>query len=207
MMKLPRRQFLQLVTGAVALPVLSRIAVAQSYPTRPVRIVVGFAPGGVADLYARLIAQWLGERLSQQFIVDNRTGAGGSVATASVARAAPDGYTLLLTGANDAWNTVLYDHLGFDYIREITPVAGLTRVEYETSAWVGIGAPRNTPVEIIDQLNAAINAGLSDPKIRARIIEQGASPLANSPADFSKFVVAFNDKWAQVIRGANIKAE
>jgi tripartite-type tricarboxylate transporter receptor subunit TctC len=124
-MKIPRRQFLHLAVGAAAVPVASRIARAQIYPTRPVRIVVGFPPGGSNDLYARLIGQWLTERLGGQFIVENRAGAGGTVATDSVTRAAPDGYTLLLTSSTDAWNTALYDNLKFDYLRDIAPVASL----------------------------------------------------------------------------------
>src|SRR4030088_2573664 len=124
-MKFPRRKFLHLAAGAVALPAVPHIARAQAYPTRRVRVIVGFPPGGVSDLYARLIAQWLSERLSQQFIVENRTGAGGSLATESVVRAVPDGYTLLLTGNNDPFNTALYDNLKFDYLRDIVPVASI----------------------------------------------------------------------------------
>jgi tripartite-type tricarboxylate transporter receptor subunit TctC len=127
-MKLPRRQFLHLAAGAAALPAVSRIASAQTYPTRPVHLIVGFPPGGVSDLYARLIGQRLSDRLGQQFVVENRTGAGGSIATDSVARAAPDGHTLLLTGSNDVWNMTLYDSLAFNYIRDIAPVAGITRL-------------------------------------------------------------------------------
>jgi tripartite-type tricarboxylate transporter receptor subunit TctC len=325
-MKLPRRQFLHLAAGAAAVPAISRIARAQTYPARPVRIIVGFPPGGVTDLYARLIARSLSERFGQQFFVDNRTGASGNIATESVVRAASDGYTLLKTTATDPWNTALYDHLNFDYIREITPVAGVTRFEgalivqpsfpatmasaliayvkanpgkltiasggvgsfphmwwelfksiakidmvhvpyrgegpalldllsgqvqvmmptipssieyirtgklralavtgalrsevlpdvptlgdfvsgYEASGRVGIGAPRNTPVEIIDKLNSEINAVLADPKITARIVEQSASPFLTSRAEFAKFVVEFTDKWARIIKTANIKAE
>jgi tripartite-type tricarboxylate transporter receptor subunit TctC len=126
-MRLPRRRFLHLAAGAVAQPMVSRIAWAQNYPTRPVRIVAGYPPGGNTDLYARLIAQWLSERTGQQFIVENRAGAGGSLAAESVSRAAPDGYTLLLTTASDAWNTALYDNLRFDYLRDIAPVASVSR--------------------------------------------------------------------------------
>ena len=103
-MKLPRRKFLHLAAGASALPAVSHIAWAQTYPTRPVRIVVGFPPGGGADITARLIGQWLSERLGQQFVIENRPGAGGNLATEAVAKASPDGYSLLLTGSNDAWN-------------------------------------------------------------------------------------------------------
>jgi tripartite-type tricarboxylate transporter receptor subunit TctC len=126
-MKISRRQSLHLVTGAAALQVMSRIASAQSYPAKPVRIVAGYPPGGASDLYARLIGQWLSERIGQQFFVDNRPGAGGSLATEFVTRSAPDGYTLLLSGSNDAWNTALYDNLKFDYLRDIAPIASLVR--------------------------------------------------------------------------------
>ena len=126
-MKLPRREFLHLAAGAAALPVLSNIAGAQTYPARPVRIVVGFTVGGIYDTYARLIAQWLSEHLRQPFIIENRTGAGGSIATEAVARAAPDGYTLLFTGSNDCWNTAIYDNLNFSYARDIAPIASLTK--------------------------------------------------------------------------------
>ena len=121
----PRRRFLTLAAGAAAMPALSHVARAQNYPTRVVRIVVGFTVGGLYDTYARLIAQWLSEQLGQPFVIENRIGAGGSIATESVVRAPPDGYTLLFTGSNDAWNTALYDHLNFNYIRDIVPVAGI----------------------------------------------------------------------------------
>ena len=122
-MKLPRRQFLHLAAGAAALPAASHIAWAQTYPTRPVRIVVGFPPGGGADITARLIGQWLSERLGQPFIIENRPGAGSSIATEAVVRAAADGYTLLLVGAFNAVNATLYDKLNFNFIRDVAPVA------------------------------------------------------------------------------------
>jgi tripartite-type tricarboxylate transporter receptor subunit TctC len=124
-MKLPRRKFLHLAAGAAVMPAVSRVAKAQAYPAKPVRIVAGFPPGGSTDLYARLIGQWLSERIGQQFFVENRPGAGGSLATEFVTRAVPDGYTLLLSGSNDAWNTALYDNLKFDYLRDIAPIASL----------------------------------------------------------------------------------
>ena len=124
---LHRRQFLHLAAGAVALPTLPRMARAQAYPTRPVRIVSGFPPGGVNDLYARLIGQWLSERLGQQFVVENRSGAGGNLAAESVARAAPDGYTLLVATSADAWNATLYDSLKYNFIRDFIPVATISR--------------------------------------------------------------------------------
>jgi tripartite-type tricarboxylate transporter receptor subunit TctC len=124
-MKLPRRHFLHLAAGAAALPATSRMASAQAYPTRPVRIVVGFAPGGGVDIIARLIGQWLSERLGQQFIIENRPGAGTNIATEAVVRAPPDGYTLLLVNAANAVNATLYDSLSFNFVRDIAPVAGL----------------------------------------------------------------------------------
>ena len=151
-MKLARRRLLQFAAAAAALPALPRAASAQVYPSRPVRIVIGFAPGGVSDLYARLAAQMLSERLGQQFVVDNRTGAGGSIATESVVRAAPDGYTLLLTGANDAFNTALYDRISFDYLRDIEPVAGL--VHFEGVLVVHPAFPATTAPAFITQVKA-----------------------------------------------------
>jgi tripartite-type tricarboxylate transporter receptor subunit TctC len=124
-MKLPRRNFLHLAAGAAALPAVSRIARAQAYPTRPVRIVVGFPPGGGADITARLIGQWLSERLGQPFIIDNRPGAGSNIATEAVVRAPADGYTLLIVGTFNAFNATLYDKLNFNFIRDIAPVAGI----------------------------------------------------------------------------------
>jgi len=126
-MKLPRRNFLHLVAGAAALPAISRIARAQVYPTRPVRIVIGFAPGGPSDIVARLIGQWLSERLGQQFIIDNRPGAGGNIGTEAVVRSPADGYTLLLVGVPNAINATLYDKLNFNLIRDIAPVASIDR--------------------------------------------------------------------------------
>jgi tripartite-type tricarboxylate transporter receptor subunit TctC len=127
-MKLPRRRFLRLSAGAAALPAVSRVARAQAYPVRSVRLLVGFAAGGPTDLAARLMAQWLSERLGQQFVVENRPGAGSNIATEAVVRAAPDGYTLLLVGASAAINATLYRNLGFDFIRDIAPVASVFRV-------------------------------------------------------------------------------
>jgi tripartite-type tricarboxylate transporter receptor subunit TctC len=126
-MKLHRRQFLHLAAGVAALPVVSRIARAQAYPSRPVRIVCGYPPGGVVDIYARLIAQWLSERLGQQFIVENKPGAGGTIAAETVVRAAPDGHTLLLATSADAWNTTLYDNLKFNFARDVAAVAPMSR--------------------------------------------------------------------------------
>jgi tripartite-type tricarboxylate transporter receptor subunit TctC len=126
-MKLPRRKFLHLAAGAAALPAISRIARAQAYPARPVRWIVGFPAGGLNDIVARLSGQYLSERLGQPFVIDNRPGAGGNIATGLVANAAPDGYTLLLIGSSNTVNPTLYDNLTFDFIRDIAPVAGIVR--------------------------------------------------------------------------------
>src|SRR3954471_8093137 len=120
-MKLPRRRFLHLATGAAALPVVSRLAWAQAYPSRPVRIIAGFPPGGSNDLYARLIAQWLSERLGQQFFVENRAGGRGNIGTEAAATAPADGYTLLLSFSGDAWNATLYGNLRFNFMRDFEP--------------------------------------------------------------------------------------
>src|SRR4029453_2452859 len=122
-LKFPRRTFLHLAAGAAALPAVSRLAMAQAYPARPVRILAGFPPAGSVDITARLIGQWLSERLGQQFIIENRPGAGANLATEAVAKAPPDGYTLLLTSSTDAWNATLYSNLKFNFIRDIVPVA------------------------------------------------------------------------------------
>ena len=126
-MKLPRRQFLHLAAGAAALPAVSRFAWAQAYPSRPVRIVVGFPAGSAPDIIARLMGQWLSERLGQQFVIENRPGAGSNIGTEAVVRAPPDGYTLLMVGATNAINATLYDKLNFNFIRDIAPVAGISR--------------------------------------------------------------------------------
>jgi tripartite-type tricarboxylate transporter receptor subunit TctC len=126
-MKLPRRQFLHLAAGAAALPAVSRFAWAQAYPLRPVRIIVGFGSGSAADILARLIGQWLSERLGQPFVIENRSGAGGNLGTEAVVRAPPDGYTLLLCASTDTINATLYDRLNFNFIRDIAPVAGIGR--------------------------------------------------------------------------------
>jgi tripartite-type tricarboxylate transporter receptor subunit TctC len=326
-MKLPRRNFLHLFAGAAALPVASRIARAQAYPTRPVRWIVGFPAGGGADIVARLIGQWLSERLGQPFVIENRPGASSNIAAEAVVRSPPDGYTLLLvTMPANAINATLYDKLNFNFIRDIAPVAGLTRdplvmlvnpsfpaktvpefiayakanpgkvnmassgvgasqhvagelfrvmtgvqmhhvpyrgaapaltdlisgqvqvlfdvttssIEhikagrlralaitattrsealpdiptigefvpgYEASNIRGVGAPKNTPVEIIDKLNKEINAALVDPKINTRLADLGATALASSAADFGKLIEDETEKWGNVIRALNIKPE
>jgi tripartite-type tricarboxylate transporter receptor subunit TctC len=321
-----RRQFLHLAAGAAALAGVSRIAAAQSYPARPVRVMVGFAPGGSADIVARLIGQWLTERLGQPFVIENRPGAGTNIATEAVVKATPDGYTLLLITAANAINATLYGKLNFNFIRDIAPVAALgrepnamlvnpsvpaktvpefiayakanpgkivmasggngapshvsgemfkmmtgiemvhvpyrgaapalsdllggqvhvyfgpllasveyikvgklralavtslTRSEilpevptvdevvpgYEASQSYGVGAPKETPTEFVDKINKEVNAALADPKMKARFAELGATVLPGSPADYGKFIADETEKWAKVIRAANLKAD
>jgi len=325
-MKLPRRKFLRLAAGAAALPALPRVASALDYPTRPVHLLVGFAAGGPLDTSARLIGQWLSERLGQPFVIENRPGAGSNLATEIVARAPPDGYTLLEASAANAWNAALYDNLSFNFIRDIALVAGVRRAAgvmevnpsvpvrtvpefiayakanpgkinmatggagsaphlygelfkmmagvdlvtvnyrgsapalpdliagqvqvmfdvvissighiragklrplgvttaarlavlpdvppisdflpgYEASSWDGIGAPANTPPEIVGILNKQVNAALADPTFKARLADLGAEPFAGSTAEFGKFIVDYTEKWGKVIRAAGIKAE
>jgi tripartite-type tricarboxylate transporter receptor subunit TctC len=325
-MKLPRRQFLHLAASAAVLPALSRTASALDYPTRPVHLLSGYAAGGVVDIMARLIGQALSEGLGKAFVIEDRPGAGSNLATEVVVRAPPDGYTLLLSSSSNAWNATLYDNLNFDFIRDIAPVAsvtrsfnvmevhpsvpartvpefiayakanpgkinmassgqgssphlygelfkvmagvdlvtvqyrgsgpalpellggqcqvmfdsvvssiehiragklralavtGATRVNvlpelptvgefvpgYEGSGWQGIGAPKGTPPEVIEKLNRGVNAALGDPGMRARLADLGAEPFASSPDEFGKFAVEYTEKWAKVIRAANIKAE
>src|SRR5262245_2254608 len=323
-MKLSRRKFLHL--GAAALPAVSRVAWAQAYPSRPVRLIVGFAAGGGYDIVARLIGQWLSERLGQSFVIENRPGAATNIATEAVVRAPPDGYTLLLIGSTNAVNATFYQRLNFNFISDIAPVSSITqqpqamlanpsfpaktipefidyakanpgkvnmsspgvgsishlagelfkmmagvnlvhvpfggnspaltallggqvdvsvaslpssieyirtgklrglgvtttkRAEalpdvpsvgefvtgYDVTAWYGVGAPKGTPVDIIDKLNKDIDAGLADPKLKARLADFGGTPLGLSPADFGKFIAQETEKWGKVIRTAGIKAE
>jgi tripartite-type tricarboxylate transporter receptor subunit TctC len=145
--KFPRRQFLQLAAGAVALPTFSRLASAQTYPTRPVRLVVGYAAGGANDIAARLIGQWLSQRLGQAFVIENRPGAGTNIATEAVVRAPPDGHTLLLANSANAINATLYDKLNFNFVRDITPVAGI--IENALVMVVNPSAPAKSVPELI----------------------------------------------------------
>jgi tripartite-type tricarboxylate transporter receptor subunit TctC len=302
------------------------LAWAQAYPTRPVRLIVPFGPAGASDITARLIGQWLSERLGQQFVIENRPGAGGNIGTEAVVRAAPDGYTLLYVTTPNAVNATLYDKLNFNFIRDIAPVAPIVRFPYimvvnpsvpaktlpefiayakanpgkinmaspgigstphvngelfkvmtgtnmvhvpyrgaaavmtdllsgqvqlyfgttassleyvrtgklralavtierrldalpdiptvgdfvpgyEATNWYGIGAPRNTPVEVIEKLNKETNAGLADPKIKARIADLGGSPLTGSPADFGRLIADETEKWGKVVKFVGIKAD
>jgi tripartite-type tricarboxylate transporter receptor subunit TctC len=322
-MKLSRRRFLRV--GAAALAAAPRLAWAQAYPTRPVRIVVAAAPGGANDIVARLMAPWLAQQLGQ-FIVENRPGGSNNIGTEAVVRAPPDGYTLLLVDSTAAINATLYDKLNFVFLRDIAPVAGILRLPYvlvvhpsvpaatvaqliayakanpgrinmaspgtgtgphvagelfkiaagidmvhvpyrgggpvmtdllggqvqvlfgttsltieqiragklralavttatrweglpdiptvgefvpgyEASSLFGLGAPAATPADIVDRLNREVNAGLADAKLKARLTELGGTVLPGSPADFGKLMAEETEKWAGVIRAANIKPE
>jgi tripartite-type tricarboxylate transporter receptor subunit TctC len=325
-MKLPRRNFLHLAAGAAALPAVSCIAWAQAYPSRPVRLIVGFAPGGGNDIVARLMGQWLSERLDQPVVIENRPGAATSIATEAVVHAPPDGYTLLFVAPSSAINATLYEKLNFNFIRDIAPVASIMRIPnvmvvnpsvpvktapefiafaksnpgtvnmaspgvgtsvhlsgelfkmmtgidmvhvpyrgaapaltdllggqvqvmfgtvpsaieyiragklralavttatrsqalpevptvgefvpgYEVSTWYGVGAPMGTPAEVIDKINRDINASLADPKLNARLADLGGITIVGSPGDFGKLITDETEKWAKVIRTANIKPE
>ena len=318
-----RREFFTLL-GCAA---VSRIARAESYPSRPVRLIVPFGSAGATDIIARLIGQYLSERLGQTFIIENRPGAGGNLGIETVVRSSPDGYTLVLAGAPSAISASLYDNLNFNFIRDITPVAAIVRFPnvmvvnpsvpakslpefiayakanpgklnmaspgsgstphvtgelfkmmtgvdmvhvpyrggvaavmtdmlsgrvhvyfgttassieyiragklralavttamrsetlpdiptvaefvpgYEASAWFGIGAPRNTPAEIVDKLNTEINASLGDPKLKARLMDLGGIALTGSPADFTRLIAEETVKWAKVVKFSGAKAE
>jgi tripartite-type tricarboxylate transporter receptor subunit TctC len=325
-MKLPRREFLRLAAGAAALPAMRSVATAQTFPTRPVHIFVGVAAGGPNDTVARLLGQWLSERLGQQFVVENRTGAGGNIATEAVVRAPADGYTLLLETSSNAVNVTLYEKSNFNFLTDIAPVAAIMRVPnvmvvnpavpartvpefvayakanagkvnmatagigttpqmsgelfkqmagvnlvpvayrggapalidliagqvqvmfeptistlpyvragklralavtsttrsellpdvptvsetvagYEVSQWYGIGAPKSTPADIVAKLNGEINAAMADPKLTARLAELGGVPIPMTIAEFAKLISDETEKWAKVIRIANIKAD
>jgi tripartite-type tricarboxylate transporter receptor subunit TctC len=326
-MKLKRRLFLQLAASAAALKATSRIASAQAYPQRPVRLIVPFAPGGASDILARLIGQWLTERLAQPFVIEMRPGAGGNVGTEAVVSAPPDGYTLLMVNAApSAINATLYDRLNFNFLRDMAPVGGVARTPlilqvtpsfpprtvpeliayakanpgkvnmasagngtpphvagelfkmmagvdivhvpyrgggpalvdllggqvqmmfgvlassieyiragklrplavttamraqalpdvptlgdflpgYEASDWYGICAPKGTPAEVIGRLNIEINAGLADPKLKARLDDLGGIVLAGSPAEFGKLIADETEKWGKVVRAAHMRPE
>ncbi|MGB6445909.1 MAG: tripartite tricarboxylate transporter substrate binding protein [Xanthobacteraceae bacterium] len=323
-MKLPRRNFLHLAAGAGTLPAFLRIARADTYPTRPVHIIVGFPAGTSSDITARLISQWLSERLGQQFVVENRTGAGTNVAADTVVHASPDGYSLLWITQTNAINTTLYNNLNFDFSRDIQPVASIMRVPavmmenlsvpakrvpefiayakanpgkinmsspgigsinhvagemfkmmagvvlvhvpyrssqfpdllggqvqvtfnplpssldfirsgklralavtstarsdalpdvptvgeflpgYEATAWFGIGVPKNTSDGIVENLNKTINAGLDDPQFKAHLISLGGVPAPMSVAEFGSFIAAETQKWAKVVKFADVKPE
>ena len=325
-MRLPRRTFLHLAAGAAVLPTVSRIARAQTFPSRPVHWIVSFPAGGPNDIVARIIGQYLSDHLGQQFVIENRAGAGGNIGMQSVLTSAPDGYTIAFVGPNYAINATLYEKLPFNFIRDSAPVAGTMRLAnvmevhpavpannvaefiayakanpgkinfasggvgtsphlsgelfktmtetnivhvpyrgtapaltdlvagqvqvmfdnipgsighirtgkvralgvtgakrvaaipdvptigetvpgYEVSIWYGIAAPRGTPPEIIEKLNQAVNAVLAYPKLQARLAELGGEPMPMTPAEFGKLVAEETEKWAKVIRAANIKVE
>ncbi len=325
-MTLPRRRFLQVAATAAAASALPRPALALDYPTRPVRMLVGFAPNGSGDIIARLVAQWLTERLGQPFIVENRPGAATNIATEVVTKANPDGYTLLNVTTINAWNATLYQNLNYNFLRDIAPIASVTRTGgvlevhpsvpvktvpefiayakanpgkinmgtggqgsgphmygalfemmtgielvpvhyhgtgpalpdllsgrlqvifdlvissigyirdgklrplgvttakrydvlpdvppiadfvpgYEASGWQGLGAPAITPVEILDKIHDAVNAALAEPKFTARLADLGAPVFATSRNEFGKLIAADTEKWAKVVKFANIKAE
>jgi tripartite-type tricarboxylate transporter receptor subunit TctC len=325
-MKFSRRTFLSLAADAAVLPTVSQIAHAQSYPNRPIRLVVGFAPGGGNDITARLMGQWLSERLGQPFVIENRPGAGTNVATEAVVNAGPDGYTILFVAPSAAINATLYEKLNFNFIRDLAPIAGIMRIPnvmvvnpsvpartvpefiayakanpgkinvaspgvgtsvhlsaelfkmmtgvdmvhvaykgsapsltdllggqvqvsfatmpasiefirtgklralavttatrspalpevptvgefvpgYEVSTWYGLCARMGTPAEVIDKINKEINAGLADPTMKARLADLGGVTIAGSPGDFGRLIADETEKWAKVIRAANIKPE
>jgi tripartite-type tricarboxylate transporter receptor subunit TctC len=325
-MKLPRRQFLHWSRALPRSPLCRTSRGRKPIRRGRLRIIVGATAGGGFDISARLMGQWLSERLGQPFVVENRPGAASNIATEAVVRAPPDGYTLLLVNAANAINATLYDKLNFNFIRDIAPVAGFARVPevmvanlsvpsstvsefiahakanpgkltiasgdvgtpshlagqlfkmmtgvdmvhvpyrgvapaltdllggqvqvtfasmpssiayimagklrllavttatrsellpdvptvgefvpgYEASGWYGIGVPKNTPTGIVDKLNKEINAALADPKVKARLADLGGTPLLGSPADFGKLISDETEKWAKVIRAANLKAD
>jgi tripartite-type tricarboxylate transporter receptor subunit TctC len=326
-MKLPhRRRFLQQAASAAALPAVSRMARAQAYPSRPVRMIVPFGSAGASDIVARVMGQWLSERLGQQFVIENRPGAGGNLGTEAVVRAPPDGYTLVMVGQPNAINATLYDKLSFSFISDVAPVAGVIRfpnvmnvtpsvpaktvpefisyakanpgkinmaspgigssphmigelfkmmagvdvihvpyrsvaaamtdlisgqvhmmfattaasVEYvkagklralavtsamraeslpdtptvdeslrgfEGSSWYGVGAPSNTPLEIISMLNKEINLAFVDPKMRMRFADLGGTVIPGSPHDFGKLIADETQKWGKVVKLVGIKPQ
>jgi tripartite-type tricarboxylate transporter receptor subunit TctC len=325
-MNLPRRRFLRVAGGAFAAPAFARRAFAVSYPSRPVRLICGFAPAGGNDIIARLMGQWLTERLGQTFIIENRPGAGTNIAAELVINSPPDGYTLFVSNLSNAINVSLYEKLNFDFMRDMLPVAGIAQAPaafaintsvpaktvaefiayakanpgrinmgsagvgstghlagelfkmmagvnlihvpyrgnapaltdlfagqievlfpslgssieyvkagklralavtgttrsdalpdvptvaetlpgYEASSFYGIGAPRNTPAEIVEVLNKAVDAGLADPKFKARLADLGSLPLPGPPATFGKLIADETEKWGKVIRFAGIKSQ
>jgi len=322
----PDRRAILGLAAAAALSAVPRRAWAQAYPSRPVRWIVGFTPGGGNDIVARLMGQWLQERLGQPFVIENRPGAASNIATDVVANAAADGYTLLLANFSNGANATLYKNLRFDFMRDFAPVAGIMRVPnvilvnpsvpastipefiayakgnphkitmasagigstghlaqellkmltgietvhvpyrgngpaltdllggqvqaliaslpsaieyikagkvrglavttamradtlpelaagaefvpgYEVSSWYGVAVPRKTPADAIDRLNREVNAGLADPKMKAKLAEQGGMTMPGTPADFARLIADETEKWGKVIRAADIKAE
>ena len=324
-MKFARRHFLRLAAGAAAFPAASRIATALAYPSRPVHLILGYAPGSAPDIVARLFGQWLSQRLDQQFIIENRPGAASNIGAEAVVRAVPDGYTLLYSTTANAINATLYEKLNFNFIHDTAPVAGTIRVPnlvavnqslpinsipqliayakanpgrlnfgaptggtvlltgvlfnmmagvsivhvpysnqmqavtdliasrmqvsfdampttieyvragklralavttvtrspvlpdvpsvgefvpgYDASSWHGVYAPRNTPAEVIERLNTAINAGLADPLLKERLAGLGGTVAPGTPAEFGRFVAQETEKWATVVKFAGLKPD
>src|ERR1700733_4787586 len=326
MSQFARRNFLQLAAATAAASAVPRRASALDYPNHPVRLVIGFPPGGPTDIYGRLIGQWLSQRLGQPFIIENRPGAGSTIGVSEVVHSAPDGYTLILVSTSAAISATFYTNLDFNLVRDIAPVCGVTLVPmvmvvhpsvpartvpefiaytkanpgkinmasvgngttpqmagelfkmmadvdllhvpyhgaapaltdllggraqvmfesvtslvgyiqsgklralavstanrspvlpdvptigeylpgYEANTWFGIAAPKKTPADVVDLLNKEINAGLTDPVISARLADLGTTPLIGPPAEFEKHFVGDTEKWAKVIKAANLKPE
>jgi tripartite-type tricarboxylate transporter receptor subunit TctC len=207
-MKRPRRKFLRLAAGAAVLPVFSRGASAVDYPVRPVRIVVGFPAGGATDVIARLMGQWLSERLGQQFLIENRPGAGGNIAAEAVVKATPDGYTLLQVGTPNAINAALYSNLSFNFIRDIAPVGSAMRISYVIVVHPSV--PATTVPEFIAYAKAnagRINMASAGTGIMSRITDLGGVALASSPAEFGRLISDEIEKFGNVIKFAGIKPE
>jgi tripartite-type tricarboxylate transporter receptor subunit TctC len=207
-MKRPRRKFLRLAAGAAVLPVFSRGASAVDYPIRSVRIVVGFPAGGATDVIARLMGQWLSERLGQQFLIENRPGAGGNIAAEAVVKATPDGYTLLQVGTPNAINAALYSNLSFNFIRDIAPVGSAMRISYVIVVHPSV--PATTVPEFIAYAKAnagRINMASAGTGIMSRITDLGGVALASSPAEFGRLISDEIEKFGNVIKFAGIKPE
>src|SRR5437764_483229 len=193
--------------GIVAIAGAARAA-DDDYPNHPVRWLVGYPPGGSTDICARLIGQYLAEHLHQQFAVENKPGAGNNLATEIAAHAPPDGYTVFLVNPANAINASLYKNLPFDFIRDMTPVAGFIGVPtvaaavtgYEASAWFGMAVPKGTPRAVIDKLNREVNNALADPGMQAKFAEFGGILIPGTPEDFGKVIADETAKWAKVVK-------
>ena len=202
-------------------------AAAADYPTHPIKWVVPYPPGGTTDVLARIVASWLGDKLGQPVVIENKPGGGNNIGVDFVVKSAPDGYTMLLVNPANGINATLYKNLTYDFIRDIAPVAGLVRAPnvmevtlslpvhtvgdtvpgYEATAWFGIGMPKGTPRDVIDKVNAETNRALSDPKMLERLAELGGKPIKGTPEDFGKVIAAETAKWAKVVAFSGAKAE
>jgi tripartite-type tricarboxylate transporter receptor subunit TctC len=200
--KLPRRAFLRLVAGTAAFPAVTRIATAQSYPSRPLHFIVGFPSGGAADITARVVGQWMSEQLGQSVIIENKPGAATNVALQAVLAAPADGYTFGYISSSATINPSLYAKLPFDVALLAEFVPG-----YEVNSFAGVTMKAGTAPDIIERLNRVINAGLADPHLAARLGELGAIPLPFTPAEFGAYMAKEEAKWAKVVRAANIRIE